>query len=161
MLSKKLHEIIDDVRKLLYLLHMCRALAYVTMQSMHSANWSTWTSFFTDSHRILQYRCMRRVCSRSNVELSLTFARSPVAYASPLPPSTVPTHPISSAVLTHTTLLTGWDYPMHLGVTEAGEGEDGRMKSAIGIGSLLADGLGVSHIFSSVMSSAMYSLLSF
>lgn len=26
----------------------------------------------------------------------------------------------------------GWDYPMHLGVTEAGEGEDGRMKSAIG-----------------------------
>ena len=36
----------------------------------------------------------------------------------------------------------GWDYPLHLGVTEAGEGEDGRMKSAIGIGSLLADGLG-------------------
>ena len=36
----------------------------------------------------------------------------------------------------------GWDYPIHLGVTEAGEGEDGRMKSAIGIGSLLADGLG-------------------
>jgi len=36
----------------------------------------------------------------------------------------------------------GWDYPMHLGVTEAGEGEDGRMKSAIGIGSLLMDGLG-------------------
>jgi len=31
----------------------------------------------------------------------------------------------------------GWDYPLHLGVTEAGEGEDGRMKSAIGIGSLL------------------------
>jgi len=36
----------------------------------------------------------------------------------------------------------GWDYPMHLGVTEAGEGEDGRMKSSIGIGSLLMDGLG-------------------
>jgi len=36
----------------------------------------------------------------------------------------------------------GWDYPLHLGVTEAGEGEDGRMKSAIGIGSLLQDGLG-------------------
>lgn len=36
----------------------------------------------------------------------------------------------------------GWDYPLHLGVTEAGEGEDGRMKSAIGIGTLLADGLG-------------------
>lgn len=31
----------------------------------------------------------------------------------------------------------GWDYPLHLGVTEAGEGEDGRIKSAIGIGSLL------------------------
>ncbi len=36
----------------------------------------------------------------------------------------------------------GWDYPLHLGVTEAGEGEDGRVKSAIGIGSLLLDGLG-------------------
>ncbi len=34
------------------------------------------------------------------------------------------------------------DYPLHLGVTEAGDGEDGRIKSAIGIGSLLADGLG-------------------
>jgi (E)-4-hydroxy-3-methylbut-2-enyl-diphosphate synthase len=34
------------------------------------------------------------------------------------------------------------DYPLHLGVTEAGEGEDGRMKSAIGIGALLMDGLG-------------------
>lgn len=33
-------------------------------------------------------------------------------------------------------------YPLHLGVTEAGDGEDGRIKSAIGIGSLLADGLG-------------------
>jgi 4-hydroxy-3-methylbut-2-en-1-yl diphosphate synthase len=33
-------------------------------------------------------------------------------------------------------------YPLHLGVTEAGEGEDGRIKSAVGIGSLLADGLG-------------------
>src|SRR6201981_2496810 len=35
-----------------------------------------------------------------------------------------------------------WCYPLHLGVTEAGDGEDGRIKSAIGIGSLLADGLG-------------------
>jgi len=35
-----------------------------------------------------------------------------------------------------------WNYPLHLGVTEAGEGEDGRIKSAIGIGSLLCDGLG-------------------
>ena len=33
-------------------------------------------------------------------------------------------------------------YPLHLGVTEAGEGEDGRMKSAVGIGTLLEDGLG-------------------
>ncbi|CAL0332284.1 unnamed protein product [Lupinus luteus] len=39
-------------------------------------------------------------------------------------------------------LVQGWDYPLHLGVTEAGEGEDGRMKSAIGIGTLLQDGLG-------------------
>ncbi len=35
-----------------------------------------------------------------------------------------------------------WNYPIHLGVTEAGDGEDGRIKSAIGIGSLLKDGVG-------------------
>ena len=36
----------------------------------------------------------------------------------------------------------GMCYPLHLGVTEAGEGEDGRIKSAVGIGALLADGIG-------------------
>ena len=36
----------------------------------------------------------------------------------------------------------GMDYPIHLGVTEAGAGEDGRIRSAVGIGSLLADGIG-------------------
>lgn len=36
----------------------------------------------------------------------------------------------------------GWDYPLHLGVTEAGDGEDGRIKSAMGIGALLLDGIG-------------------
>ena len=36
----------------------------------------------------------------------------------------------------------GMAYPLHLGVTEAGEGEDGRIKSAVGIGALLADGIG-------------------
>ncbi len=36
----------------------------------------------------------------------------------------------------------GMDFPLHLGVTEAGEGEDGRIKSAVGIGTLLSDGIG-------------------
>ncbi len=36
----------------------------------------------------------------------------------------------------------GMDYPLHLGVTEAGEGEDGRIRSAVGIGTLLNEGLG-------------------
>lgn len=36
----------------------------------------------------------------------------------------------------------GWNYPLHLGVTEAGEGEDGRVKSAVGIGALLLEGIG-------------------
>ena len=36
----------------------------------------------------------------------------------------------------------GMDYPLHLGVTEAGEGEDGRIKSAVGIGALLTEGIG-------------------
>ena len=39
-------------------------------------------------------------------------------------------------------LKEGMRYPLHLGVTEAGEGEDGRIKSAVGIGTLLADGIG-------------------
>lgn len=39
-------------------------------------------------------------------------------------------------------LQEGMNYPLHLGVTEAGDGEDGRIKSAVGIGTLLADGLG-------------------
>ncbi len=38
--------------------------------------------------------------------------------------------------------IEGMDYPLHLGVTEAGDGEDGRIKSAIGIGALLEEGLG-------------------
>ena len=38
--------------------------------------------------------------------------------------------------------LEGMNYPLHLGVTEAGDGEDGRIKSALGIGTLLDDGLG-------------------
>jgi (E)-4-hydroxy-3-methylbut-2-enyl-diphosphate synthase len=38
--------------------------------------------------------------------------------------------------------LCGMNYPLHLGVTEAGEGEDGRIKSAVGIGALLEDGIG-------------------
>lgn len=45
-------------------------------------------------------------------------------------------------LLTATMIKEGLDYPLHLGVTEAGEGEDGRIKSAVGIGTLLEDGLG-------------------
>lgn len=45
-------------------------------------------------------------------------------------------------ILAREMISRGRVYPMHLGVTEAGEGEDGRIKSAVGIGTLLADGLG-------------------
>ena len=45
-------------------------------------------------------------------------------------------------VATLSSLGPDWNYPIHLGVTEAGDGEDGRIKSAIGIGALLADGIG-------------------
>ena len=45
-------------------------------------------------------------------------------------------------LLVHEMINEGMNYPLHLGVTEAGEGEDGRIKSAVGIGSLLADGIG-------------------
>lgn len=36
----------------------------------------------------------------------------------------------------------GMEFPLHLGVTEAGDGDDGRVKSAVGIGTLLAEGIG-------------------
>lgn len=45
-------------------------------------------------------------------------------------------------LLNATMKLEGMNFPLHLGVTEAGSGEDGRIKSAVGIGALLADGLG-------------------
>jgi (E)-4-hydroxy-3-methylbut-2-enyl-diphosphate synthase len=45
-------------------------------------------------------------------------------------------------LLVQTMVAEGMNYPLHLGVTEAGDGEDGRIKSAVGIGTLLADGLG-------------------
>jgi (E)-4-hydroxy-3-methylbut-2-enyl-diphosphate synthase len=51
-------------------------------------------------------------------------------------------NPKSARWLSAKTNVQSWNYPIHLGVTEAGEGEDGRIKSAIGIGSLLCDGLG-------------------
>jgi (E)-4-hydroxy-3-methylbut-2-enyl-diphosphate synthase len=45
-------------------------------------------------------------------------------------------------LLLETMVKEGMNYPLHLGVTEAGDGEDGRIKSAVGIGTLLEDGLG-------------------
>lgn len=45
-------------------------------------------------------------------------------------------------LLVQTMVAEGMNYPLHLGVTEAGDGEDGRIKSAVGIGTLLEDGLG-------------------
>jgi (E)-4-hydroxy-3-methylbut-2-enyl-diphosphate synthase len=45
-------------------------------------------------------------------------------------------------LLVHQMMQENMNYPLHLGVTEAGDGEDGRIKSAVGIGTLLEDGLG-------------------
>ena len=45
-------------------------------------------------------------------------------------------------LLVSTMRAEGMNYPLHLGVTEAGDGEDGRIKSAVGIGALLEDGIG-------------------
>ncbi len=45
-------------------------------------------------------------------------------------------------LLVHEMMKHGMNYPLHLGVTEAGDGEDGRIKSAVGIGTLLEDGIG-------------------
>ena len=45
-------------------------------------------------------------------------------------------------LLVQTMVAEGMNYPLHLGVTEAGDGEDGRIKSAVGIGTLLEDGMG-------------------
>src|ERR1700748_2107231 len=45
-------------------------------------------------------------------------------------------------LLVETMVAEGMNYPLHLGVTEAGDGEDGRIKSAVGVGTFLEDGLG-------------------
>jgi len=45
-------------------------------------------------------------------------------------------------LLVHKMIAENMNYPLHLGVTEAGDGEDGRIKSAVGIGTLMEDGLG-------------------
>ena len=49
---------------------------------------------------------------------------------------------ITVRLLVHTMQAEGMQYPLHLGVTEAGDEEDGRIKSAVGIGALLIDGIG-------------------
>ncbi|PIE83970.1 MAG: 4-hydroxy-3-methylbut-2-en-1-yl diphosphate synthase [Bacteroidia bacterium] len=56
--------------------------------------------------------------------------------------STVPMMVGANRLLARELAARSWNYPIHLGVTEAGAGQDGRIKSAIGIGSLLADGIG-------------------
>lgn len=56
--------------------------------------------------------------------------------------SHVPTMIDANRLLVEEMLKGGYYYPLHLGVTEAGDGDDGRIKSAAGIGSLLADGIG-------------------
>jgi len=66
---------------------------------------------------------------------------APAQTQPPIPPTHTPTRQ-AYRLLAEEMYAKGWDYPLHLGVTEAGEGEDGRMKSAIGIGALLMDGLG-------------------
>jgi len=48
----------------------------------------------------------------------------------------------ATRLLVHRLDEKGWNYPVHLGVTEAGDAEEGRIKSAVGIGSLLVDGFG-------------------
>ncbi len=56
--------------------------------------------------------------------------------------SHVPTMVSATRAIAASMMLKGMDYPIHLGVTEAGAGDDGRIRSAAGIGPLLAEGLG-------------------
>jgi (E)-4-hydroxy-3-methylbut-2-enyl-diphosphate synthase len=48
----------------------------------------------------------------------------------------------TNRLLVKTMMKAGMNFPVHLGITEAGEGEDGRLRSAVGIGTLLGDGIG-------------------
>ena len=78
--------------------------------------------------------CMEflRICRRenfNNVVVSIKTSNTPVM---------VTTVRLLNSVMT----AEGISYPLHLGVTEAGDAEDGRIKSAVGIGALLADGIG-------------------
>ncbi|MEI6071949.1 MAG: (E)-4-hydroxy-3-methylbut-2-enyl-diphosphate synthase [Verrucomicrobiae bacterium] len=81
------------------------------------------------AYRLLVARLQECEMASRSAECGMTAPRD--ARDSSLHPSSFILHPFSP-----------WNYPIHLGVTEAGDGEDGRIKSAIGIGSLLADGIG-------------------
>ena len=89
---------------------------------------------FGDNPRGIVESCMEflRVCKREqfrDVVLSIKASSVPVMVR-------------SVRLLVETMNSEGMHFPLHLGVTEAGEGEDGRIKSAVGIGALLSDGLG-------------------
>ncbi|HEX2583312.1 MAG TPA: (E)-4-hydroxy-3-methylbut-2-enyl-diphosphate synthase [Chlamydiales bacterium] len=101
------------------------------------------------NHGSLSDRIMNRFgdSPRGMVESALEFARVCRKYEyHDFVFSMKASHPIimmqAYRLLVAEMMKQGWDYPLHLGVTEAGEGEDGRIKSAMGIGALLLDGLG-------------------
>lgn len=91
-------------------------------------------SRYGDTPRGIVESCMEflRICKRENffdVVLSIK--------------ASIPGIMVRSVrLLVQTMDAEGMHYPIHLGVTEAGEGEDGRIKSAVGIGALLTDGIG-------------------
>jgi (E)-4-hydroxy-3-methylbut-2-enyl-diphosphate synthase len=128
-------ELSDIEAKLLPFLEVCRKNGTaLRIGANHGSLSDRIMARFGDTPLGMVESCMEflRICRRAvfhNIVLSIKSSNTRVMV-----------HTVR--LLVATMRAEGMDYPLHLGVTEAGSGEDGRIKSAVGIGALLSDGLG-------------------
>lgn len=128
-------ELLKIERQLLPLLKLCRENhTALRIGVNHGSLSDRIMSRYGDTPAGIVESCMEflRICKReefNNVVISIKASNTAVMVR-------------SVRLLVETMEREGMNYPLHLGVTEAGEGEDGRIKSAVGIGALLADGIG-------------------
>ena len=128
-------ELVKLEERFTQLLHICRQHhTSIRIGVNHGSLSERIVTRFGDNPQGIVESCMEflRVCKREqfrDVVLSIKASNVPVMVR-------------SVRRLVETMEREGMHFPLHLGVTEAGEGEDGRVRSAVGIGALMSDGLG-------------------
>ncbi len=129
------HEVAHIEERFVPLLHLCKEHGTALRIGVnHGSLCDRIRNRYGDTPRGIVESCMEylRLCQREafhNVVLSVKASNTAVMVA-------------AVRLLVATMDSEGMHYPLHLGVTEAGEGSDGRVKSAVGIGALLLDGIG-------------------